>query len=274
MKVRAPGGESYEWVRRVLESHRLNTVCVEAACPNIRECFDNRSATFLILGNICTRSCRFCAVKHGQPEPVDASEPERVATAVRDLALRYVVITSVTRDNLPDGGAAHFAMTVYKIKELAPECKIELLIPDFKGNRQALEKVVASPIDVLAHNLETVPSLYPMVRDQADYSRSLAVLRTTKTIKADLPIKSGLMLGLGETHAEVLGTLQDLRKVGCDLLTLGQYLQPSQKQLSVARYLDPSEFRFYQEEALKMDFRHVESGPFVRSSYHANQAGV
>lgn len=213
-------------------------------------------------------------MKHGQPEPVDASEPERVATAVRDLALRYVVITSVTRDNLPDGGAAHFAMTVYKIKELAPECKIELLIPDFKGNHQALEKVVASPIDVLAHNLETVPSLYPMVRDQADYSRSLAVLRTTKTIKADLPIKSGLMLGLGETHAEVLGTLQDLRKVGCDLLTLGQYLQPSQKQLSVARYLDPSEFRFYQEEALKMGFRHVESGPFVRSSYHANQAGV
>ncbi len=213
-------------------------------------------------------------MKHGQPEPVDASEPERVAAAVRDLALRYVVITSVTRDDLPDGGAGHFAMAVYKIKELAPECKIELLIPDFKGNRQALEKVVASPIDVLAHNLETVPSLYPKVRDQADYSRSLAVLRTTKTIKADLPIKSGLMLGLGETHAEVLGTLQDLRKVGCELLTLGQYLQPSQKQLSVARYLDPSEFRFYHEEALKMDFRHVESGPFVRSSYHANQAGV
>lgn len=210
-------------------------------------------------------------MKSGRPRPPDEEEPKRIALAVRDLGLTYVVITSVTRDDLPDGGASHFVQTISRIKELTPGCRIELLIPDFGGNIQALRKVITSPIDVLAHNLETVPSLYQKVRPQADYFRSLKMLKMAKSIQGSLLTKSGLMLGLGESHSEILEALQDLRKVNCDILTLGQYLQPSPKELPVVRYLNPSEFHLYKKRALEMGFHHVESGPFVRSSYHANQ---
>ncbi len=222
------------------------------------------------MGEVCSRDCGFCLVKHGKPAPPDSAEPDRLAAAVAHLGLDYVVITSVTRDDLRDGGAAHFAATVWSVKTARPGCRVEVLVPDLRGSFKALSSVASSPIDVLAHNLETVPSLYHPVRPQADYRLSLDLLRRAKSIsRGRFATKSGMMLGLGETSREVLRTLRDLKEADCDIITLGQYLQPSKNSLPVAGYLDPSEFECYRREALKMGFRHVEAGPLVRSSYHA-----
>lgn len=244
-------------------------MCEEARCPNIGECWEHNAATFLVLGDICTRGCRFCAIGKGKPKPLDGEEPRNVGRAVRKLGLEHIVVTSVDRDDLPDGGARHLAQTVFWIKTLSPGIRVELLIPDFKGVRAALETVVHSGIHVLNHNIETVPRLYRKVRPGSVYQRSLGVLRDAKEIRGDLLTKSGLMLGLGETRDEILTTLKDLREIGCDILTLGQYLQPSPNQLAVERYVPPYEFEELKGEATELGFRHVESGPLVRSSYHA-----
>lgn len=269
IKVRFPGSANYLRLKGVLRRHNLHTVCEEARCPNIGECWEHGTATFLVLGDICTRGCRFCAIGKGKPRPLDREEPENVARVVKELGLEHIVVTSVDRDDLADGGAAHLAQTVSWIKNLSPGIRVELLIPDFKGARPALETVVRSGIHVLNHNVETVPRLYRKVRPGSVYERSLGVLKQAKEIRDDLLTKSGLMLGLGETGEEVLTTLKDLRATGCDILTLGQYLQPSPDQLRVERYLPPSEFEALEREAVNLGFRHVESGPLVRSSYHA-----
>jgi len=247
----------------------LHTVCQEARCPNIGECWGHRTATFMLLGDTCTRNCGFCAVTHGRPLAVDAGEPLRVAEAVARLGLRHVVVTSVNRDDLPDGGAAHFAATARALRRLLPACRIEVLVPDFQGNLASVAEVVASPIDVFNHNLETVPRLYRRVRAGARYERSLAVLRAAREGQGGLLTKSGLMLGLGETEEELLRVFSDLRAIGCDILTLGQYLRPSRDHLPVERYVPPEEFTDLRAEALALGFRHVEAGPLVRSSYHA-----
>jgi len=250
---------------------RLHTVCQEAKCPNIWECFSNRTATFLILGDRCTRNCRFCAVANRPIELPDPEEPARVAAAVRDLSLSYVVITSVTRDDLPDGGAGHFAQTIREIRVNTPEALIEVLIPDFQGSRDALRIVLEARPDVLNHNIETVPRLYPSVRPGADYTQSLLLLKHVKEINLSTPTKSGLMLGLGEKEAEIEQTLMDLFNAGCRMLTLGQYLQPSKNHLAVARFVRPEEFARWKQSALERGFTDVASGPFVRSSYHAKE---
>ncbi|MFZ0132732.1 MAG: lipoyl synthase, partial [Desulfobacterales bacterium] len=249
----------------------LHTVCQEAKCPNIWECFSSRTATFLILGDRCTRNCRFCAVAHLPVEPPDAGEPERVAEAVAKMGLGYVVVTSVTRDDLPDGGAGHFAATIRAIRRRVPRAGIEVLIPDFQGNAAALRSVLDARPHVLNHNIETVPRLYAEVRPGAVYSRSLALLGQARRHDASVATKSGLMLGLGETDTEIRQTLRDLLDVGCRLLTLGQYLQPSRDHLPVARYVPPAEFDQWKQSALQMGFNEVASGPFVRSSYHAQE---
>jgi lipoic acid synthetase len=247
----------------------LHTVCQEARCPNIGECWGHRTATFMLLGDTCTRNCGFCAVTHGRPLVVDPEEPGRVASAVARLGLRHVVVTSVDRDDLPDGGAAHFAATARAIRHLLPACRVEVLVPDFKGRLESAAEVASAPIDVFNHNLETVPRLYKRVRAGAGYERSLAVLARAGSVRPDLVTKSGLMLGLGETEDELLCVFRDLRGVGCDILTLGQYLRPSTDQLPVERYVPPEEFASLRERALALGFRHVEAGPLVRSSYHA-----
>lgn len=254
----------------LLADLRLHTVCQEARCPNIAECFGRGTATFMILGDICTRGCRFCAVRRGTPAPPDAGEPERLAEAVVRLGLRHVVVTSVTRDDLPDGGANHFAATVRAVRSRCPSATVELLIPDFNGSRQALETVLAAEPDVLNHNLETVPRLYPRVRPGADYRRSLGVLAWARARAPHMLTKSGLMLGLGERTAEVLQVLYDLRQARCDLLTLGQYLQPTEWQVPVARYLSPAEFACYRDRARALGFRGIAAGPLVRSSHQAD----
>ena len=268
---RLPSGPEYEKIRRLMNRGRLHTVCQEAKCPNIWECFSNRTATFLILGDRCTRNCRFCAVAHSPVAPPDPAEPVRVAETVEKLGLAYVVITSVTRDDLPDGGAGHFAKTIREIHRRIPEAVIEVLIPDFKGDAEALRAVLEARPQVLNHNIETVPRLYATVRPGAVYARSLELLERVKTIDASIPTKSGLMLGLGETTAEIRQTLQDLLDVGCRMLTLGQYLQPSKDHLPVARFVPPAEFEQWQQTAFQMGFSEVASGPFVRSSYHAKE---
>lgn len=250
---------------------RLHTVCQEAMCPNIWECFSNQTATFLILGDCCTRNCRFCAVSKRPVELPDPHEPARVAAAVRDLSLSYVVITSVTRDDLPDGGAGHFARTIRQIRSDSPGVNIEVLIPDFKGDRKALQTVIEASPDVLNHNMETVLRLYPAVRPEADYKRSLLLLKRVKEIKPTTRTKSGLMLGLGETDSEIEQTLLDLLDADCRMLTLGQYLQPSKSHLPVERFVHPDEFDQLRVTALDMGFTDVASGPFVRSSYHAKE---
>ncbi|RMG01507.1 MAG: lipoyl synthase [Nitrospirae bacterium] len=271
-----------EWIRvkSVVGSHRtksllrskgLSTVCEEARCPNRGECFSRPTATFLILGDVCTRNCNFCSVSHGRPEGVDADEPVRVAEAARELGLRYVVITSVTRDDLPDGGAGQFAKTVKEIKARLPDVKVEVLIPDFKGDRDAIRMVLDAEPDVLNHNLETVPSLYETVRPQADYRRSLKVLKLSKEINRSIPTKSGLMVGLGETKTEVISVMRDLRNVGCDFLTIGQYLRPSMGNLEVVEYVHPDTFEYYRQRAVEMGFRFVASAPLVRSSMNAEE---
>jgi lipoic acid synthetase len=269
VKVRAPGSPNYLRLKRILRERKLHTVCEEARCPNIGECWGHNTATFLILGDICTRGCRFCAISKGKPVLLDPEEPRNVALSVKDLGLQHIVVTSVDRDDLPDGGSAHFAKTVFWIKSLNPGIRVEVLIPDFKGDHRAVETVVQSGIHVLNHNVETVPRLYKKVRPGSVYQRSLDVLKAAKSIRAEVLTKSGLMLGVGETMDEVMATLRDLRDAGCNIVTLGQYLQPSTNQLPVDRYVTPDEFQQLKIDADKLGFRHVESGPLVRSSYHA-----
>ncbi len=269
LKVKLSGGEGFAAVRELVARGGLHTVCQSARCPNIGECWAQRTATFMLMGNVCTRSCTFCAVEHGMPLPLDPDEAERVAEAVAILGLKYAVITSVTRDDLPDGGAGHFAATIRAVRARRPGCKVEVLIPDFGGAAAALDQVIAAQPDVLNHNVETVPRLYPVVRPQADYRRSLALL--ARAAEAGLLTKSGLMVGLGETVEEVLATMEDLRAVGCRMLTVGQYLQPSTRHLPVHRFVPPQEFERLRAAGLAMGFSHVEAGPLVRSSYHAAQ---
>lgn len=255
----------------LLDGLALHTVCQEALCPNLPECFGQGTATFLILGDVCTRNCRFCAVKKGHPLPPDPEEPERIAEAAARLHLRYVVVTSVTRDDLPDGGAGHFAATVRAIRRRLPEAGVEVLIPDFRGSLAALETVLDAGPDGVNHNVETVPRLYPPIRPQADYRRSIGILSWVKVRAPQIATKSGLMLGLGERTAEVLQVFYDLREAGCDILTLGQYLQPTERQHPVVRYVPPEEFAEYREKAEAMGFRKVVAGPLVRSSYQAGR---
>ena len=269
IKVKNPGSPNYLRLKRILRERKLHSVCEEARCPNIGECWGHNTATFLILGDICTRGCRFCAIGKGKPVLLDPEEPRNVALSVKDLGLEHIVVTSVDRDDLPDGGSAHFAKTVFWIKSLNPGIRVEVLIPDFKGDPSAVETVVRSGIHILNHNVETVPRLYKKVRPGSVYQRSLDVLKAAKSIRADVLTKSGLMLGVGETMDEVMATLRDLRAAGCDIVTLGQYLQPSTDQLAVERYVTPDEFQQLKVDAEKLNFRHVESGPLVRSSYHA-----
>ena len=269
LKVRAPGGPGFAETMATVRELGLHTVCQEARCPNIGECWGHRTATFMLLGDTCTRNCGFCAVTHGRPLAVDPAEPLRVASAVARLGLRHVVVTSVNRDDLADGGAAHFAATAGAIKRLLPGCRVEVLVPDFQGNLASVAEVLASPIDVFNHNLETVPRLYRRVRAGARYARSLAVLEAAHGGRDRLLTKTGLMLGLGETQVELASVFRDLRSIGCDILTLGQYLRPSGEHLPVERYVPPEEFTALGAEALALGFRHVEAGPLVRSSYHA-----
>jgi len=269
IKVKAPGNPNYLRLKRLMREKNLHTVCEEARCPNIGECWGNKTATFLILGDTCTRGCRFCAIDKGKPLALDPEEPRNVALVIKDLDLDHIVVTSVNRDDLPDGGAAHFAETVFWIKQLNPGTRVELLVPDFAGNLQSLETVVNSGIEILNHNIETVPRLYGKVRPGHSYQGSLNLLRAAKKHRPEILTKSGFMLGVGETEHEVLATLQDLRDSHADIVTIGQYLQPSIRQLKVERYVTPSEFREFKAAAELLGFRHVESGPLVRSSYHA-----
>ena len=269
LKVRLPSGKNYSDVLKLMRTSQLHTVCEEAHCPNLAECWNHRTATFMILGEICTRTCGFCNVKSGMPRKVDWNEPLRVAESVKELGLRHAVITSVDRDDLPDGGASIYSETVRLIRELNPTCTVEILIPDFKGDVSAFEKIMENPPDILNHNLETVERLYHAVRPQAKYKRSLELLRWFK--KQGLRTKSGIMVGIGETTEEVLDLMRDLREYSCDILTIGQYLQPTKEHLPVARYVDLDEFEMYKTEGLRLGFRAVESGPLVRSSYHADE---
>ena len=271
LKKRLPTGPEYEKVKELVGRDRLHTVCQEARCPNMWECFSQQTATFLIMGSRCTRDCRFCSVMQGPAAPPDPAEPERVAAAARQMGLSYVVITSVTRDDLPDGGAAIFAETIEAVHRRIPEAKVEVLIPDFQGQAEALQAVLKARPDVLNHNIETVPRLYATVRPQARYRRSLQLLSRVKLYAPGLPIKSGLMLGLGESSEEIRSTLKDLIDAGCRILTLGQYLQPSKAHLPVKRFVPPEEFEQWRQVAIEMDFSEVASGPFVRSSYHAKE---
>ena len=278
LRRRLPSGSSCEQVRGLLHRAGLHTVCQEAQCPNLFECFARQTATFLILGDHCTRNCRFCAVAHGQPGPPDLDEPRCVAEAAARLDLRYVVVTSVTRDDLADGGAGHFAATIAALRRKMGSVGIEVLIPDFQGDPQALETVLDAGPDVLNHNLETVARLYPAVRPEADYRRSLDLLARSRATHPSIPTKSGMMLGVGETDAEIRRALGDLLAAGVRILTLGQYLQPSRAHLPVMRYLPPEDFDAWRDTALGMGFSAVASGPFVRSSYQAQavyaQAGA
>lgn len=269
LKVRAPGGKRYAQLKQMMRAKALHTVCEEARCPNIAECWGAGTATFMILGDTCTRSCGFCAVKTGRPLPVDPDEPRRVAEAVRQMGIRHAVVTSVNRDELPDGGATQFARTVAEIRRLCPGVTVELLIPDFKGKLELLQIVLDARPDILGHNTETVPRLYRRVRPQGKYHWTLSVLR--EAARQGFRTKSGLMLGLGEHPEEVIAVMQDLRAVGVHILTLGQYLQPTKNHLPVERYVTPEEFAEYRRIGLAMGFEHVESGPLVRSSYHAER---
>ena len=270
LKAKAPGSPNYIELKRLSKELKLNTVCESAHCPNIGECWDNRTATFMILGDVCTRSCGFCAIKTGRPQVLDKEEPQRVAAAVARLELHHAVITSVNRDELPDGGAWIFARTLEELHRICPETTVEVLIPDFQGDWQALKTVLDAGPDILNHNIETVPRLYPQMRPQAKYQRSLELLERSQATNP-APTKSGMMLGAGESSDEIAQTIRDLAAVNCHILTLGQYLSPSSDHVPVERYLEPDEFAHWRKYALGLDFRHVESGPLVRSSYHADQ---
>jgi len=265
-----PGGEGYMTIKNLMRAQGLHTICEEARCPNIGECWERHTATFLILGDVCTRGCRFCAVTKGRPAEVDWEEPVRLAQAVEAMNLRYVVITSVDRDDLPDGGAQIFALTIEEIRQRLPRCGIEVLVPDFQGNPASVAAVVRARPDVFNHNIETVPRLYRHVRPGSRYQRSLAVLRYAKELDAGIFTKSGLMVGLGEEMDEILQVMRDLRTHQVDILTIGQYLRPSPRHLPIQRYYTPEEFTALKREGLAMGFAHVESGPLVRSSYHAD----
>ncbi|NLC58752.1 MAG: lipoyl synthase [Armatimonadetes bacterium] len=269
LRVAAPGGKNFTELKRLVAGHHLHTVCQSARCPNIGDCWERRTATFMILGNTCTRNCAFCAVPHGRPTEYDREEPERVADAVARLELRHAVVTSVTRDDLADGGAALFAETIRAIRRRRPGCSVEVLIPDFGGSREALQVVMDARPEILNHNLETVAALQARVRPQANYQRSLSVLRMARELAPEVLTKSGLMLGLGEEWAEVEQAMADLRTVDCQILTLGQYLRPSLEHLPIQRYYSPEEFARLREVGLRLGFRHVEAAPLVRSSYHA-----
>jgi lipoic acid synthetase len=271
LKRPLPTGPNYGNVCRTLGKQRLHTVCQEAKCPNQWECFSRKTATFLILGSRCTRNCNFCAVAHGIPGPPDLEEPQRVAEMAGDMGLAYVVVTSVTRDDLEDGGAGQFAATIQAIRRRISDVRVEVLIPDLQGRREALATVVAAAPDVLNHNLETTPDLYATVRPAADYKRSLALLQGVRELAPHMTTKSGLMLGLGETRDDVRRTLADLRAVDCRMITLGQYLQPTPHHLPVRRYVPPEEFERWREEALAMGFQEAACGPLVRSSYQARE---
>jgi lipoyl synthase len=273
IKVRAPSSPEYFQMRALLAELKLHTVCQEACCPNIGECFGHRTATFMLMGDVCTRNCPYCAVAHGRVRPLDPDEPRRIAQAVSRLGLQHVVVTSVDRDDLHDGGAAHFAATAEAIKQAAPSTRVEVLVPDFKGSYQSVDAVVRAPVDIYNHNVETVPSLYRKCRPGGHYEVSLAVLAHAKQKAPEwgrsILTKTGIMLGLGEERDELRQVFNDLRTIDCDILTLGQYLRPSQNHLPVVRYVPPAEFADLRHEALALGFRHVESGPLVRSSYHA-----
>ena len=270
LRAPAPVGENYRELKKLVSRLALHTVCESAACPNVGECWNRRTATFMILGNVCTRRCGFCAVQKGAPLAVDYDEPRRVAEACATLGLRYAVITSVNRDDRKDGGAELFALTIEAIRLAIPGCKVEVLVPDFQGSHAAVDIVMNAHPDVLNHNTETVPRLYRQVRLGARYERSLDVLRYAKQTRPHIPTKSGLMLGLGETEPEVLQVMRDLRDHHVDILTLGQYLRPSPKHLPLLRYINPPEFAEYRQAGREMGFAHVEAGPLVRSSYHAD----
>jgi lipoic acid synthetase len=272
LRAAAPVGDNYRSVKALVQDLRLHTVCESAACPNVGECWNHRTATFMILGNVCTRRCGFCAVGKGGPLPADYDEPRRVAEAAAALGLQYAVITSVNRDDRKDGGAELFALTIRAIRERLPDCRVEVLIPDFQGSHAAMDAVLDAEPDVLNHNIETVPRLYRQVRLGASYERSLDILSYSKQARPGIPAKSGLMLGLGELADEVLQVMCDLRARGVDILTIGQYLRPTEKHLPVIRYVSPAEFEALGRAGSEMGFRHVESGPLVRSSYHAAEA--
>jgi lipoic acid synthetase len=272
LKVRIGGGENYSKVKTLLRSAKLHTICEEAKCPNIAECFGSGTAVFLILGDVCTRDCRYCNVKHGVPIALRLDEPRDIAESVKVLGLKYVVVTSVTRDDLNDGGASVFYETIQEIRRLNDACKIEVLIPDFRGNVTAIQNVVGAAPDVINHNIEVVEELFPKIRPQGDYQRSLDVLRTIKIIKSGIPTKSGFMVGLGETTEQIYKTIHDLKAADVDFLTIGQYLQPTRNHAEVKKYYNPEAFEELKNAALRVGFIHVESGPLVRSSYHAQNA--
>jgi lipoic acid synthetase len=271
LTLQAPDAEALDGMKRLLDANRLHTVCEDADCPNIGECFAGRTCTFMILGNVCTRNCRFCAVLHGPPSVVDSGEPRAVASAARRLGLRHVVVTSVTRDDLADGGAGHFAATIRAVRDELPETAVEVLIPDFRGNIDSLHQVIDAGPDVINHNVETVPRIYSAVRPQAVYRRSLALLHEVRECGSGILSKSGFMLGLGETEREVMLVMEDLRAVHCDILTLGQYLSPSPVHHPVVEYIHPDTFKKLGKIGHDMGFLEVHAGPLVRSSYHAGR---
>jgi lipoyl synthase len=271
LKVRAPGGPNYMRLKRLLRDANLHSVCEEAHCPNIGECWEDATATFMILGDVCTRNCGYCAVAHGKPVWEDREEPERIGRATATMGLEHVVITSVNRDDLADGGAAHWAATIRAVRRLAPACRIEVLVPDFQGLASAIDTVLAAKPDVFNHNTETVPRLYKVARHGGRYERTLDVFRHVVRHAPGMVVKSGIIVGLGENEAELLATMRDVREVGVSILTLGQYLRPSAAHLPVTRYYHPDEFAALAEAGRAMGFAHVEAGPLVRSSYHAKK---
>ena len=272
LKVKIGGGKDFAKIKSMLRDAKLHTICEEARCPNIAECFSRGTAVFLILGNICTRNCKYCNVKHGVPLSLNSNEPKNVAESVKELDLKYAVITSVTRDDLEDGGASVFYDTVKEIKKLNNSCKIEVLIPDFRGNEEGLKKVVYSKPDVVNHNIEVVEELFPIIRPKGDYKISLEVLKNIKKIDKDVKSKSGFMVGLGENKGQIVRTMKDLRGSDVDFLTIGQYLQPTRNHAEIKTYYTPKEFDEFKKTAMSLGFKHVESGPLVRSSYRAEEA--
>lgn len=269
LKVKAPGGDNYVRLKNLMRDLNLHTVCEEAHCPNIGECWQFGTATFMILGDVCTRNCAYCAVSHGRPPKYDLGEPARVAEAIAEMQLRHAVITSVDRDDLPDYGAYIFAETIRQIRDRLPKCSIEVLVPDFQGNEDSIRAVLEARPDIYNHNTETVPRLYKKARPGGKYPRVLEIFRLAKRLAPDVPTKSGVILGLGETNEEVVEVMKDLRSVGVDILTLGQYLRPSDSHIELDRYVKPEEFRWFYEVGMEMGFKHVQSSPLTRSSYHA-----
>jgi lipoic acid synthetase len=272
LKVKIGGGKNFVRLKALLRDAKLHTICEEAKCPNIAECFGSGTAVFLILGDVCTRNCRYCNVKHGTPLSLSSSEPKDVAESVKQLGLKYAVITSVTRDDLADGGASIFYETVVETKKLNKNCKVEVLIPDFKGNIDSLKKVISSKPDVINHNIEVVETLFDSIRPEGDYRTSLGLLKNIKKINNDMKTKSGFMVGIGENKEQIIKTMRDLRNADVDFLTIGQYLQPSKDHAEIKKYYNPKEFEELKRIAINLGFKHVESGPLVRSSYHAQNA--